>query len=42
MKKLLLTVLAAVGAVLAGKQLASSKREQALWHAATDPVAKRG
>jgi hypothetical protein len=37
-KKLLLLVLAAAGAVLASKKLAESKREQALWAEATDPV----
>ena len=40
MKKLLLVILAAVGAALANKKLAESKKEQALWAEATDPVSK--
>ncbi|WP_318646834.1 DLW-39 family protein [Nocardioides donggukensis] len=38
MKKLFLLALAAAGAVLANKKMAESKREQALWAAATDDV----
>ena len=38
MKKLLLLALAAAGAVFANKKLAESRKEQALWAAATDDV----
>lgn len=38
MKKLLLVALAAVGALVANKKMAESKKEQALWAAATDDV----
>jgi hypothetical protein len=38
MKKLLLVVLAAAGAVIAKKKMDQGKREQALWQQATDPV----
>ncbi|GAB2867970.1 DLW-39 family protein [Nocardioides pacificus] len=41
MKKLLLVLLAALGAVMAKKKLDDGKREQALWAEATDPVAKQ-
>ncbi|WP_217996763.1 DLW-39 family protein [Nocardioides jensenii] len=40
MKKILLVVLAAAGAVFAKKKLDESKNEQALWAAATDDVKK--
>lgn len=40
MKKLLLIVLAAVGAAFANKKMAESKKEQALWAEATDTVNK--
>ena len=40
MKKLLLVVLAAAGAVLAKKKLDEGKAEQALWAEATDNVEK--
>jgi hypothetical protein len=40
MKKLLLVVLAAAGAVLAKKKLDEGKNEQALWAEATDTVEK--
>jgi hypothetical protein len=39
-KKLLLVALAAVGAAFANKKMSESKREQALWAAATDDVPK--
>ncbi|GAA4124331.1 hypothetical protein GCM10022215_31960 [Nocardioides fonticola] len=38
MKKILLVVLAAVGAVVAKKKYDESQAEQALWAEATDPV----
>ena len=37
-KKLTLAVLAAAGAVLAGKKLQESKAEKALWAEATDQL----
>ena len=40
MKKLLLVVLAAVGAVIAKKKIDEGKKEQALWAEATDGVDK--
>ena len=40
MKKLLLLVLAAAGAVIANKKMAESRKEQALWASATDDVSK--
>ena len=40
MKKLVLVLLAAAGAVLAKKQLDESRAEQALWAEATDTVPK--
>jgi hypothetical protein len=40
MKKIVLVLLAAAGAVLAKKKLDQSKAEQALWAEATDPVRK--
>ncbi|MGL5808876.1 MAG: DLW-39 family protein [Nocardioides sp.] len=40
MKKLLLVLLAAAGAVFAKKKIDESKNEQALWAEATDPVDK--
>lgn len=40
MKKLLLAVLAAVGAIVARKKLQESKAEQALWAEATDKLPK--
>ena len=40
MKKLLLAVLAAAGAVVAKKKLDQSKAEQALWAEATDKLPK--
>lgn len=38
MKKILLVVLAAAGAVVAKKKYDESQAEQALWAEATDPV----
>ncbi len=38
MKKILLVVLAAAGAVLAKKKIEESRTEQALWAEATDNV----
>ncbi|MEP9384209.1 DLW-39 family protein [Nocardioides sp. KR10-350] len=40
MKKIVLVLLAAAGAVLAKKKLDQSKAEQALWAEATDTVSK--
>jgi len=40
MKKIVLVLLAAAGAVLAKRKLDQSKAEQALWAEATDPVRK--
>ena len=40
MKKLLLVVLAAAGAVFAKKKMDEGKNEQALWAEATDTVEK--
>ncbi|MFW6773173.1 DLW-39 family protein [Nocardioides sp. CPCC 205120] len=40
MKKIVLTLLAVGGAVLAKKKMDESKAEQALWAEATDPVSK--
>ena len=40
MKKLLLVLLAAVGAAVATKKVNESKKEKALWAEATDPVDK--
>ncbi len=40
MKKLLLVLLAAAGAVIAKKKLDQSRNEQALWAEATDNVDK--
>ena len=40
MKKLLLVILAAVGAAIAKKKMDESKNEQALWAEATDTVHK--
>ncbi len=40
MKKLLLVLLAAVGAVMAKKKIDESRSEQALWAEATDHVEK--
>jgi hypothetical protein len=39
-KKLLLIVLAAAGAVLARKKIKAGQQEQALWAEATDTVGK--
>jgi hypothetical protein len=38
MKKILLVVLAAIGALVARKKINESQREQALWAEATDRV----
>lgn len=38
MKKILLVLLAAVGAAVAQKKISESKKEQALWAEATDNV----
>ena len=38
MKKILLLLLAAAGAVYAKRKMDEGKHEQALWAAATDPV----
>jgi len=40
MKKLLLVLLAAVGAAIAKKKMEEGKHEQALWAEATDNVEK--
>jgi hypothetical protein len=40
MKKLLLVVLAAVGAAVASKKVKAGQQEQALWAEATDNVDK--
>ncbi len=40
MKKILLVLIAAAGAVVARKKVAEGKAEQALWAEATDPVSK--
>jgi len=40
MKKILLLVLAAAGAVVARKKIAEGRTEQALWAEATDAVTK--
>ena len=40
MKKILLVVLAAAGAVIAKKKMDQGKQEQALWQQATDNVDK--
>jgi len=40
MKKIVLVLLAAAGAVVAKKKLDQSKAERALWAEATDPVTK--
>lgn len=40
MKKILLVVVAAAGAVIARKKVAEGRAEQALWAEATDPVAR--
>jgi hypothetical protein len=40
MKKLLLLALVAVGAAIANKKMAESRKEQALWASATDDVSK--
>jgi len=40
MKKIVLIAIAAVGAVLAKRQLDQGKQEQALWQQATDNVEK--
>ncbi len=40
MKKVLLVLLAAVGALLAKKKMEESRNEQALWAEATDNVDK--
>ena len=40
MKKILLVVIGAAGAVLAKKKYDEGKAEQALWAEATDPVAR--
>jgi hypothetical protein len=40
MKKILLVLVAAAGAVVARKKLAEGKAEQALWAEATDNVEK--
>ena len=40
MKKLLLVILAAAGALVAKKKMDEGKNEQALWAEATDPVQK--
>ncbi len=40
MKKLLLVLLAAAGAVFAKKKMDAGKNEQALWAEATDTVTK--
>ena len=38
MKKILLVVLAAIGALVAKRKIAEGQREQALWAEATDRV----
>lgn len=40
MKKILLVLLAAIGAAFAKKKMDESKKEQALWAEATDTVDK--
>jgi len=40
MKKILLVVIAAAGAVIARKKISEGKAEQALWAEATDHVEK--
>ena len=40
MKKILLVLLAAVGAAFAKKKMDESRADQALWAEATDPVDK--
>ena len=40
MKKILLVLIAAAGAIAARKKISDSKAEQALWAEATDPVTK--
>lgn len=40
MKKVVVVLLAAAGAVLAKRKLDESRAEQALWAEATDPVSK--
>ncbi len=40
MKKLLLVLLAVIGAAVAKKKMDAGKNEQALWAEATDPVTK--
>jgi hypothetical protein len=40
MKKMLLVLLAAIGAAVAKKKIDEGKKEQALWAEATDPVEK--
>jgi hypothetical protein len=40
MKKILLVVIAAAGAVIARKKISEGKAEQALWAEATDNVEK--
>ena len=42
MKKILLVLVAAAGALVAKKKMDESKHEQALWAEATDPVEPRG
>lgn len=41
MKKLLLIVLAAAGAVIANRKIKAGQHEQALWAEATDSVTKQ-
>ncbi len=40
MKKLLLVLAAAIAGAVVKKRLDAANQEQALWHEATDPVAK--
>jgi len=40
MKKIVLLVLAALGALVAKKKIEENRAEQALWAEATDPVAR--
>lgn len=42
MKKLVLLVIAAAGAVLAKRKLDEGRAEQALWAEATDAVTRKG
>lgn len=40
MKKVLLVLVAAVGAVVAQKKISESRKEQALWAEATDSISR--